>query len=455
MTIRILVVDDDELFFQTLEMAFYETKVELTWAPDGKSALRSLEANEFDIAVVDFDLPDSKGDEVATKIKSISPEVQIVFATGHSELDILARLLKSGAQSQFFFKGTHPEEIRQIIMETYDRYSRQLKVLGSSSEIVSVDEDDLGMIGVSEEMRRVRRKILRYRPVDSSVLILGESGTGKELVANALRATPEAGWIAINCAKYQANEALMESELFGHVRGAFTGADKNHTGLLERAAGGVVFFDEIHCLSLAAQQKLLRAFQEKKIRRLGDSEEREIHASFRIVAATKPDIQERIAQGEFLIDLYFRINALTIQIPPLCHRLEDIEPLVFHFLDQFNSKFGHKKGIRSGTLLKMKAYSWPGNIRELRNALERMYIDSDGEVLEPSDFEEYVSAQRGASPKETQAEIFKYRDYMDRAEEAFFTSILKASPDVDYAAKEAGLPRSTFYRKLKRIGIQP
>lgn len=303
------------------------------------------------------------------------------------------------------------------------------------------------MIGRSSTQKDLARKIELYSQSSENILILGETGTGKELVARAL--AKDKPFLVVNCAAFKGSVSLLESELFGYERGAFTGAAQSRIGLLEAAKGGAVFFDELHQLGLDAQAKLLRVFQEKKIRRVGGKTEYPV--DFRIIAAAKNDLEKLMENGDFLSDLYFRLNALRIEVPPLRTRIEDIEPLVAYFCEAYSKQNGTKKTFLHKTIQLLERYSWPGNVRELKNTVTQLLIDSAGKIVEPKDLEaKFFQRAKNCSSGEDYL-YFKARQEQEEVE--FISTILSSSKNKLEAARRMKLSPNTLHSKMLKHGM--
>jgi DNA-binding NtrC family response regulator len=345
------------------------------------------------------------------------------------------------------------------IFKALEKYRRHLTVAGNGSDdtvLFSDPASPLKIIGRSQALRSAVRTAQEYQKNSMSVLILGDTGSGKELIAQSLK-KPGQKFYAVNCGKYQSNPQFVESELFGVVKGAFTGADRDRPGIFESAGDGVVFLDEIHRLPLSAQETLLRVLEDRRVRRLGDSSDREIKTNFRLVSAAQTDLSERIRQKTFIQDLLYRVAVLRVNVPSLRERPEDIEPIAEHFLKMVcaNEKLG-RKIFRSGTFRLMEDYSWPGNIRELRNVISRLAVLSKDEIIEPIDFVRFLMAMDEGAPTDFQSStLLQHRAYLAIKETEYFQEILRQADNQIAAAKLAGLPRSTFNNKIKKLNIDP
>ncbi len=300
-------------------------------------------------------------------------------------------------------------------------------------------------------MQKVLSQIARYKHLTEPVLILGESGTGKELAAQSLIPAGKS-LVAVNCAKFLAQEEMFESEVFGHVKGAFSGATHDRWGLIHEAEDAVLFLDEVHALSLSTQQKLLRVLQDQSYRRVGEAKERRLAKKFRLIAAAKDDLPARLKEGSFLPDFYYRIHTLSLEMTPLRERLEDLRCLVDYFLTEISKQTGLKRYVRGETLEVMKTYRWPGNVRELKNCLYRISVDATSEQLGPEDFFGYLSAAEDGmlSPLSSQ---LGYREYLHQSEASYFKALMSQCSSTEELLEKAQVSKSTLYRKLSALGL--
>jgi DNA-binding NtrC family response regulator len=453
---NILVVEDDEAFVNALRLAFRNQGVEIHWAANaagGISAYRQ-KVHGFASVIIDYSLPDQKGSDVARTIRKLNPGQDILFASGHRDPDFLIDLLETGAARTFLPKGLPMEEIKSRVLDSIALWENRGRVLGPDEYVPSKAELELrsaGFVGRSAGLYGVLQKIERYRESPYPTLITGETGVGKELVAQAL-APKGKTLITINCARFAQSENLLESELFGHVKGAFTGANADKAGLLTRAHGHAIFFDELHELPLSAQAKLLRVLEDMRFRRVGDDSGREISIETRVIAATKPDIRDRIKNKLFLEDLYHRVAQLEIMVPPLRERPDDIEPLVRHFQDEFNASKGplDRKQFRISTVQEMARHPWTGNVRELKSFVRRLLTDCRSDIVNPADFQALL-AEGGKAP----AAAINLASSVENLEATEIRKALQSCRTLNEAATRLGLTRWSLNRKLERLGIDP
>ena len=373
---KILCIDDEASPRESLRFILKD-RYQVVTADTGKTGLDTLRTQgPFDLVLLDMKLPDYSGLEVLSKIRQDAPAVPVVMVTAIAEPKPAVQAIKLGA-ADYLTKPFDVDEIRLVV----ERVLRE-RTLTKSAAISATEETPQEMIGSSGAMRQVFTLIDRIKDADASVLITGATGTGKELVARALhfRSSHQAGpFVPVHCAAIP-NE-LLESELFGHEKGAFTGAVQQRIGMFEAAHGGTLFLDEIGELPLATQSKLLRAIQEREIRRVGSQQT--IHISVRLVCATNRDLEAEVKRGAFREDLYYRINVVPVKLPSLCERREDIPSLVLHFAQRFATEL--KRSVPHFTpqaLERFVNYDWPGNVRELEHALERLLITCDAALID-------------------------------------------------------------------------
>ncbi len=419
---RILIVDDERSMVEFLEYMLDKEGYQVTGCLDPNQALSLLRDEEgFDLVISDIKMPAMDGLELLKAARNRDPDTPFIFITAYASSETAIEALKLGA-FDYITKPFEIEKFKSLVMHalTARDLKRQVQVL--EGETSPPNE----MVGTSPPMLEIYKLIGTISSTDSTVLIMGESGTGKELVARAIhRASPrrDRAFVSINCSAFP--ETLLESELFGYVKGAFTGAAGNKKGLFEAASSGTMFLDEIGEMSPAMQVKLLRALQEKRIRRVGGTEE--IQIDVRVIAATNRELAKEIEAGNFREDLYYRLAVIPIAIPPLRDRKSDILPLVRHFISKYNRKLDRNvRGITEDALRCFEQYRWPGNVRELENVIER------GVTLESSDF-----IQKVRLPEHIQRGGF----LRDSAAMPFFTA-------------DGGLDLETYLRDLERQIIE-
>lgn len=435
--------------------------VEITWADTGAKGIQLYRDNlyKYSTVIIDYVLPDHRGTEVCQTLRKLNPDQDFLFASGHEKLDYIMDVATTGS-SGFLLKGRPTQELREKILQSLAIFENKNRVLGSNDYEPSKAELELkmaGFVGRSQSLYRMLGEIDSAKNSDYPTLIVGETGTGKELVARAL--TPKGkNLIAVNCASFIERENFLESELFGYVKGAFTGADRDTVGLVTQAQGQVLFLDELHQLPVAAQAKLLRFLQEMKFRKVGDSSGKETAANFKLVAAVQSDIKERLKDGRFLPDLIERVGALQIRVPSIKERPEDIEPLVRSFQDNFNSGRvpSEQKQIRISTVFEMEKQLWPTNVRGLQNAVKQMLTNCKSDIANPKDFAAVMNKNLIITASALSGDCDLTLDEATKNfEKQKIEQILSVSRTQAEAATRLGVPFSSFSRKLAKLGIRP
>ncbi len=455
---KIIVIDDEEFIRLNLERIFSDGKYLVNTFPNGKAALKYLEENTADIAFLDLNLPDIHGIDLLQKIKEIHPEILVIIITGFASVESAVRALKLGAYDYIKkpFKADVIRVITKLALETQS-LKRKVKEL---SELKTNDSAFDAIVGISDEIKLVKQQIEQFAKYDEeTVLITGESGVGKELVARALHEKSKRNnkpFIEINCASLPDN--LLESELFGYEKGAFTDAHERKIGLIEKANGGTVFLDEIGEMSISLQAKLLRLLENKQIRRLGATDN--INVNVRIIAATNINLQEAIEKKEFRSDLYYRLNVLRINVPPLRKRKGDAIILAKYFLNIFTTKFGKSKlGFSPEVEKFILEYDWPGNIRELKNVLERVSIMVEDEIIELNDFpEDLINGKVGKQKSEYETNFELNGKSLDELVKNYEVEIIKKvltqnNFNINKSAQTLKIPRQTLQYKIQKYGI--
>lgn len=375
---KILVVDDEENIRTIIKRSFQREGFIVSTASSGNEALKELSKTTFDLVITDLKMPDGDGINLLKQIHSLYPDTMVMVITAYASTESAVEAMKAGA-IDYIVKPINIEELRIIVRNAIEKKILKEENLRLKKELYEKYSFH-NLIGKSKKIREIFSLIEKIAPTNSTVLITGESGTGKELVAKAIHYSSlrkDQPFVSINCGALP--ESLLESELFGHVKGSFTGAYTDKKGLFETAHKGTILLDEISEMSLWMQVKLLRVLQERKIRRVGGTDEKEVDV--RIIASTNVDLGEKIREGKFREDLYYRLNVIRINLPPLRERKEDIPLLIEHFIKIYNQRTGKNiKGIKEDALKVLESYYWPGNIRELENCIERAV------VLETSDF---------------------------------------------------------------------
>ena len=390
---RVLVVDDDKGMREVLEIMLTREGYEVASAPGGREALSICQKNRFDVVITDLKMPRVDGIDVLKGIKEVSPETMVILVTAYASGETAVAAMREGAYD-YLEKNFDIEELKMTVRDALRRkgveQGQEISFNASLDGAVSFGN----MVAKSKEMLKVFGLIRKVANTQANVLILGESGTGKELVARAIHDNSDRKkkpFVAINCGGIP--ETLLESELFGYVKGAFTGAYADRAGLFEAAHGGVIFLDEIGELPVILQVKLLRAVQEKTFRRVGGSED--IRVDVRIISATNQDLFKKVKEGTFREDLYYRLNVIPISMPPLRKRKEDIPILVRHFIEKYSRQFGKEvRKISSYALELLMEYQFPGNVRELENIIERSVALETSNIILPENL--VISGEPGS-----------------------------------------------------------
>lgn len=447
MRFRLLLVDDEAIYLKLMKEFLERNGYQVETAISGDKAIEAVTqtGSDFALVILDYVMAGKNGAEVAQAILGVRPDLYVVINSTDQSRDALKMSWRAGAV-EFIDKAVAPEDYLKIVATWCEKYREQHEVVHVDPTANAKAIRSIGLVGASNSMAEIVRLTQRYRKSNKNVLVLGESGTGKERIAQALHNRTDLIFRAVNCATYNGDANLMESELFGSEKGAFTGATKSKKGILEEVGRGTVFLDEIHTLSYRAQQKLLRALQDKVIRPVGSN--REIAVHFRLVVAAKPGLEAMVKSGEFLPDLFYRLNVLRLVVPPLRERPEDITPLVKHFCDRYNKDTGEAKEFLTKSIFYFERYSWPGNVRELENTIERLCATTIGKTIGPEQLD--VKFLRNEDL------IFPTRKATERAfvmERERVLEVLRESPSQREAARRLGVAKSTFHDYLKRLGI--
>ncbi|RMH83797.1 MAG: sigma-54-dependent Fis family transcriptional regulator [Calditrichaeota bacterium] len=451
MKTRLLIVDDEHDALTLMQEIFRRKGYETFTAHDGIEALNVIENEEPDILISDLLMPNMDGMELLQEVRRRFPHISVIVVTAHGTIETAVEAMKKGAHD-YILKPIHLDEILTKVSNlarTKHLIRENQQLLRELKEKYSFDN----IIGRTPQMQKLFDMVRTVAPTPSTVLITGESGTGKELIANAIHYySPRAGkdFVKVNCGALA--ETLLESELFGHVKGAFTGAFKDKPGRFEMAHGGTIFLDEIGDISPALQVKLLRVLQEREFERVGGTET--IKVDVRVIAATNQNLEDLIKEGKFREDLYYRLNVITLHVPPLRERAEDIPLIVAHFISRFNKEFNKNvKAVDEEAMRRLQAYPWPGNVRQLINIVERTIILSQKEILGVEDFPEEIM-QTNSVPSMPIKTDRPLNELVDEYEKQI---ILKALAENNHnklrTAKKLGIHRSTFMSKLKKYGI--
>ena len=446
----VLIVDDEANILATVRRSLELDGFEVEVAGASAAALAWLERRPFDCVLLDVMMPDVDGLATLERIRAAWPELPVVMMSGHGSIDTAVAATRLGARD-FLEKPLGAEKLR-LTLENAIGYARLAR---DHARLTARVRADAALIGGSPRLRAILEKIRVTAPTAGRVLITGENGTGKELVARALHEQSrraDRAFVKVNCAAIP--QELIESELFGHEKGAFTGAAQLRRGRFEQADEGTLFLDEIGDMSPSAQAKVLRVLQEGELERVGGSET--IRVDVRVVAATNKDLPAEIRVGRFREDLYYRLNVVPIHVPPLREHKEDLLPLVEHFLRvACRANDRRLKRLSDDALARLMTHDWPGNVRELKNAVERLVIlTGEAAIIEAGDVDVGAPAAVAARPRHTRGIAFK--DLAAAAEREIVVAALEANGHlVAQTARELQLERSHLYKKMRALGIRP
>ncbi len=460
MKARILVVDDEEIVVRSCLRILGEGDYEAEGVQSGEEALRRIEEHPYDVVILDIMMPKMDGLEVLRRVKESHPDIDVIMVTGLSQIDTAVRSMKLGA-FDYLPKPFDPDELKVVVGRALERRRLLQENLSLKSEVSSRYRME-NIIGSSPAMQAVYRLIAKCAPTNSTILLTGESGTGKELIARAVHYNSlrkDQPFVPVDCNSLSEN--LLESELFGHVRGSFTGAVANKRGMFEIAHGGTLFLDEIGNLSLSTQAKLLRVIQEREFRAVGDT--RTQTTDVRLVAATNKDLKAMVGEGTFREDLYYRINIFPIHVPPLRERRADIPALAHHFLNVLSKEVGKKfTGFSEGAMSLLMQYDWRGNVRELENTVHRAVILATGEVIRRAHLAGIIEAgpRMDLDVPKTSDELKRLKKAarersVEEIEKLFVLEALKRNAwNVTRSAEETGMQRANFQALMKKYRIR-
>ena len=442
---KLLFVDDDETFSKVMKKELSRMGYSVICANRGETAIRELKKRNFDIIILDIKMPGIGGLNTLKCVKEMDPEVEVIMLTGRATIESAVESMKMGAYD-YITKPCRLNELDILLEKAYGK-GQLSKENVSLKRLATSREQEKVMISQSDKMEPVFNLINKVAATDSTVLIQGESGTGKELVARDIHQKSKRNkhpFVAVNCAALQ--ETLLESELFGHVKGAFTGAHETRMGLFEVADKGTLFLDEVGELPINIQAKLLRVLESGEIRRLGDS--KSIFIDSRIITATNKDIAAEVKKGSFREDLFFRINIVHISLPPLRERKDDIPLLVQHFLKTHRINMTEKK-VCPDALRSMMKYNWPGNIRELENVIENLMIIVDDEKIGVCNLPEEIRGYAGTNDNVLDADA----TLSDLERQHIINTLSKINGNKTRVAETLGISIKTLYNKLKSYNI--
>jgi DNA-binding NtrC family response regulator len=461
MKARILVVDDEEIVIRScLRILGDDGNCEVEAVQDGLEALKKIDDGHYDVLILDIMMPKMDGLEVLRRVKETHPDIDVIMVTGLSQIETAVRSMKLGA-FDYLPKPFDPDELKLVVKRALERRQLLQENFELRSEVSSKYRFE-NIIGASPQMQNVYRLIAKCAPTNSTVMLTGESGTGKELIARAIHYNSlrkDKPFVAVDCNSLSEN--LLESEMFGHVKGSFTGAVVNKKGMFEVADSGTLFLDEIGNISLSTQAKLLRVIQEHEFKAVGDT--RTQSANFRLVTATNKDLKAMVADGTFREDFYYRINIFPIPIPPLRERRDDIPPLAFHFLKVFNEELGKKvTEFSEGAMSALVHHDWPGNVRELENTVHRAVILATDKVVRQAHLANIIDTlpQLGLDVPRTSDELKRIKKVarersVENIEKLFVLEALKRNAwNVTKSAEETGMQRANFQALMKKYDIR-
>lgn len=454
---RLLLIEDNDSFAQAVKSWLAPEGIELDVASTGSEALKKYKSSEvqYSVCLLDYNLPDMTGADVAQLIFRLNPNQEIMFMTADDRKETFRNMTSHGFTKNFLMKDDEPtvlvNKIKGVISQ-YNRFGRKFTGPLETSSQIERDLKSIGLIGRSQAMHKIYKEILNLKNTRRSVLVLGESGTGKELIATALN-NNGSKYFPINCASYGAgSENFLSTQLFGHVKGAYTGADKETTGVLERAHMGTVFLDEVHCMSPGAQRMLLRAVETKKITKFGDTQNIGAISDFRLICAGKPEIEKLIEDDRFVKDLYYRVSEYVIRVPRLSSRPEDIEPLTLHFINELNKEMARKISIRAEAIRILEDFSWPGNVRDLKNTITQLSLQSpDGEITRV-DVARLIASRFKIEEPDISLPL---DEKLDVTQIESIKRALRSTTSIRKAAAILQIPKSTLCYRLEKLKIDP
>jgi DNA-binding NtrC family response regulator len=459
-SVRILIVDDERIIIDSCLRILRNDDYQLEAVQDGLEALRKIDENQYDIVILDIMMPKIDGLEVLRRVREGHPDIDVIMITGLSQIETAVKSMKLGA-FDYLPKPFDPDELKLVVHRALERRRLLAENLNLKTEVGAKYRFE-NVIGASPQMQSVFRLLAKCAPTNSTVMLTGESGTGKELIARAIHYNSlrkDKPFVAVDCNALSEN--LLESELFGHVKGAFTGAVANKKGMLDIADGGTLFLDEIGNISLATQAKLLRVIQEREFRAVGDT--RTQTANFRLITATNKDLKAMVADGRFREDLFYRINIFPIRVPPLRERRDDIPALAFHFLAVANEELAKKvTEFSEGAMAVLMNYDWPGNVRELENIVQRAVILTTDTVIRRAHLINIDERSPGPAldiPRTgeelKQVKKLAREKSVENIEKLFVLDALKRNDwNATRSAEETGMQRANFQALMKKYNIR-
>jgi len=459
---RLLIVDDEAVIRDGLKRILEGESFVVETCSSGFHAIEIIQQREFDLIITDLKMPGMSGMDVLKSVRTLQPDIPVILITGYASVDTAVEAMKNGA-SDYISKPFGPDIILEKVQKALSQRTLSLDDI-SLKEDISLQHGFHQFIGESKEMQKIYHRIMHVSATNSTVLITGESGTGKELAARAIHDNSlrkDKPFVAVDCSSLA--ETLLESELFGHVKGSFTGAVHTKTGLFKIADGGTLFLDEVSNISLSTQAKLLRAIQERKITPIGGTQLLPI--DIHLVAATNKNLKTMVSEGLFREDLYFRLNIIPIVLPALRDRRHDIPILIRHFLKKYTAEIGKEiKGIAPDVMLFLENYEYPGNVRELENMIERAVVLAEGDIIRNEDLELWESKDASSNimiehiPMNSEELKEMKRHIRDHALESLESLFVRNALDrnnwnVTRAAEETGILRPNFQGMMKKLGI--
>jgi DNA-binding NtrC family response regulator len=445
---KILIVDDEKSMCQYMSIMLRKTGYDVKTVHNGKKALQEIKESSFDVVITDIRMEGMDGIELLGAIKETNPTLPVIIMTAYASTKTAIDALNRGA-FYYLIKRAKNDEIKMVIRNALDMHRVKSENVFLKKQLKKKDEFK-EIIGKSEEIQGVFNLVNKVADTDSTILISGESGTGKELIAKAIHyrsGRASAPFVSINCGALPEN--LLESELFGHVKGSFTGAIRDKEGMFKVASGGTFFLDEVGETTLAIQVKLLRVLQEREIIPVGGTAP--IKVDVRLIAATNADLEKAVKEERFRADLYYRLNVIPVVIPPLRDRRDDIPLLVDHFLRIASERSGRRKTVSKEAMDLLSSYDWPGNVRELENIVERACILQEGDDFRIEDLPDKV---RHHSQERRKVVMQETQMTLDELEKEYLVSVLE---ETSWQKKKAsailGINASTLYRKIQRYGL--
>jgi DNA-binding NtrC family response regulator len=457
---RILIADDEEVVIRSCLRILPDDLYQIETARNGLEAIEMVAENDYDMLILDIMMPKLTGMEVLQRVKETHPDIDVIMITGLNQIDTAVKAMKLGA-FDYLPKPFDPDELEMVVTRAFERRKLLQENVHLKNE-VSARYSFENIIGSSPPMQNVYRLVARCAPTNSTVMVRGESGTGKELIARAIHFNSlrkEQPFITVDCASLSEN--LLESELFGHVKGSFTGAVANKKGLLEQANGGTLFLDEIGNISMSTQAKLLRFIEEREFKAVGDTQTKTVN--IRLITATNKDLEAMVSEGVFRDDLYYRINIFPIEIPALRERRDDIPALAFHFLNQFSKEMDRQvKEFSAGAMNLLMNHDWPGNVRELENVVHRAVILTSDDIIRQAHLVNILEMQplgdvdipRTSEELKSIKKITRQKS-VENVEKLFVLGALKRNGwSVTAAAEETGMLRPNLQALMKKYDIR-